>query len=214
MPPTIQIVDHFLEHPYLEEILRLKNVRNDRFVEEGLIKYTSEMKTLPDDYLVIEKNLNRQIIARLGELGYDIEQYAITLSILRISGPRYQGSLHHDKNVNTKRRLTVILYLNTPEEGGELIFPCYDKQQQPVYNELTHQLIERVKKHQFYADHADSDLDAGNAWMIKPVVNRAVIINDLNPMTWHKGLQVNQGFKMAYIAFFERANRNPGLCPL
>lgn len=148
--PTIQVIDHFLENLYLDDIMKLQDSNRDQLEKEGLIKYTSEMKSLPDDYRLIEKKLNQKIISRLVELGYKMEKYAITLSILRISSSRYQGSLHHDKNANKRRRLTVILYLNIPEEGGELVFPCFDKRGKPINNDLTNQLVKLGRKHQFY----------------------------------------------------------------
>ncbi|MDX1408622.1 MAG: hypothetical protein R3330_10830, partial [Saprospiraceae bacterium] len=125
-----RVIDDFLECPPLDEIRRLTALNRERLRDEVLIKYTSEMDADRDGYFDLQKRLNRQIVARLTGLGHDVPTSALTLSLLRISGAGYDGSLHHDKNCNPARKLTVVLYFNTPDAGGELVFPCYDRNRQ------------------------------------------------------------------------------------
>ena len=202
---NIQIIDNCIENLYLDDILALKNQRHAEFQKTGIAKFTSEMETVPDAYRLLQKKLNQQITSKLIRMGHDMQSYQLTMSLLRISGSKYEGTLHHDKNANTRRKLTVILYLNAPEEGGELAFPCYDRNKNPLNNALTARLNELRDNNQYYDDDDEDDdvIDIKKVCTVEPIANRAVMIDNLDPAAWHRGMKVRKGFKMAYIAFFE-----------
>ena len=166
---NIQVIDNFISELHFDQIQQLQAASSEQLQQAGIAKYTSEMTEAPDSYRLLEKNINKQINAKVTTLENGKRQAKLTLSILRINTAKYRSTLHHDKNSNSKRRLTVILYCNRPEQGGQLVFPYYNSDRQRCYNALTNHLDDLADSNQYFADSNEFDLIDALPWTQQPI---------------------------------------------
>jgi hypothetical protein len=118
------------------------------------------------------------------------------------------GGLHHDLNKRKNRRYSLILYLEEPIAGGEIVFPLYDSNGREARNPVKESCEDLHKKGVHF--NTDESLvtfinkNKNNLYSQGPRANLAIILDNTNERLWHYVCPVEEGFRSCVVMFWEK----------
>ncbi len=125
--------------------------------------------------------------------------------LLRFEGRT--GLLHHDLNGRPRRRLSLLLYIDVPAEGGALIFPFFDASGAPVDSPVTAACRARWAAGDLYSEDpllaAYLTAHQERLLTLQPSPNSAVFFPSDDPAAWHFVSPVIRGHRSCLVFFFQ-----------
>lgn len=125
-------------------------------------------------------------------------------ALLRFEGNT--GLLHHDLNHRPDRVLSLLLYIDEPKLGGELVFPLLDTDGQPRAGPISHACQRLTSAGQLYSEDPALEayiLDHRSEFFTVPArTNTAVLFPSDDPLMWHFACPVEAGERSCVVIFY------------
>tara|TARA_Y100000593_G_scaffold42861_1_gene82042 strand:- start:20023 stop:21474 length:1452 start_codon:yes stop_codon:yes gene_type:complete len=201
--PTVDrlsVINNFLSKEDFEQVLNVvtSRSRNTNVVLDGGGVFADDDENVNKTIALLDKAVKLQ--------NPDIKNYKLKDAIYRYENKT--GVLHHDLNRRDKRRYSLILYVEEPTEGGEIVFPFYDSNGNRTNNIVTEE-CEKLNDRKTYYSTTESSIDyinknKNNLYSLSAMPNTAVILDNDNENLWHYACPVEEGNRSCIVLFWER----------
>ena len=126
--------------------------------------------------------------------------------LLRFEGNT--GLLHHDLNHRSDRVFSLLLYIDEPKRGGELVFPLLDPEGRPRSGPVQDACHRLASAGQLYSEDAALEsyiVDNRECFFTVPArTNTAILFSSDDPSLWHFACPVEAGERCCVVIFYRR----------
>ena len=126
--------------------------------------------------------------------------------LLRFEGNT--GLLHHDLNHRPDRVFSLLLYIDEPEQGGEIVFPLLAPDGQPRPGPIRQACQRLASVGQLYSEDAELEsyiLDNRAQFLTVPArTNTAILFPSDDPSMWHFACPVEAGERCCVVILYRR----------
>ena len=126
--------------------------------------------------------------------------------LLRFEGNT--GLLHHDLNHRPDRVFSLLLYIDEPKQGGEIVFPLLDPEGQLRAGPVWDACQRLASAGQFYSEDSDLEryiIDNRERFFTVPArTNTAILFPSDDPSLWHFACPVESGERCCVVIFYRR----------